>query len=459
MTAEIALLNRRGLAFAADSAMTISNGSSEKIYNSAEKIFELSRTVPMGLMLYNNMEFVGVPIDVLARKFRMECDERFVSCESVCKKFLAFLSCFKRTVGDEQGYLRSVLSEELQEIAREQRSIFQRDFSRAVHNDPQNLGNFESIMENGLKEIIQKHTSTHEKRPLKGYLENVGLSEFIDRYKAAIDTEIRLHLKGFANNESIKNSLYQWAFSAVKSEVFSDSLTGLVFGGFGADELFPSLHAIEIDGIFHDELKCKVTRTVDIDRYGERAAIVPFAQKEMVERFLYGIDADLESTLIEFVHRSTDRAVEKLGKVVDLKAQGIDATSYSGDVSKLLVRLKEKSRDETLDMVDFMPKQELAYTAEAFVTLTSIKRKVSAQQETVGGPVDVAMITRNEGFIWIKRKHYFNEELNPGYRIRTFEREKGDPNVRTPKTRSRVGRGAPSATNGKEAAEPPARPK
>ncbi len=32
---------------------------------------------------------------------------------------------------------------------------------------------------------------------------------------------------------------------------------------------------------------------------------------------------------------------------------------------------------------------------------------------TVGGPVDIATITKHEGFKWVQRKHYFSQELNP----------------------------------------------
>jgi hypothetical protein len=31
----------------------------------------------------------------------------------------------------------------------------------------------------------------------------------------------------------------------------------------------------------------------------------------------------------------------------------------------------------------------------------------------VGGAVDVAVISRGDGFVWLKRKHYFSQELNP----------------------------------------------
>ena len=66
-------------------------------------------------------------------------------------------------------------------------------------------------------------------------------------------------------------------------------------------------------------------------------------------------------------------------------------------------------------MIQFMPKPELARMAEALVELTSMKRKVSAGLETVGGPVDVAVISRSEGFVWVKRKHYFPPQLNARY--------------------------------------------
>jgi hypothetical protein len=32
--------------------------------------------------------------------------------------------------------------------------------------------------------------------------------------------------------------------------------------------------------------------------------------------------------------------------------------------------------------------------------------------ETVGPPIDVAVISKGDGFIWIKRKSYFEREFN-----------------------------------------------
>ena len=66
-----------------------------------------------------------------------------------------------------------------------------------------------------------------------------------------------------------------------------------------------------------------------------------------------------------------------------------------------------------INVVISLPKTELAAMAESLVNLTSLKRKVSLQAETVGGPVDVAVISKRDGFVWIKKKQYFSPELNP----------------------------------------------
>ena len=69
----------------------------------------------------------------------------------------------------------------------------------------------------------------------------------------------------------------------------------------------------------------------------------------------------------------------------------------------------------TVEMVGLFPKDELAHLAESLVGLTSLHRRVSKDLETVGGPIDVAVISKHDGFIWIKRKHYFRPELNPQF--------------------------------------------
>lgn len=75
------------------------------------------------------------------------------------------------------------------------------------------------------------------------------------------------------------------------------------------------------------------------------------------------------------------------------------------------VRYDEVMR--VLSAIEFLDKTEMVVLAENIVGVTALKQKVSLDVETVGGPIDVAFISKRGGFIWIKRKYYFNAELNP----------------------------------------------
>ena len=61
MTAEITVMNKEAVALAADSAITAGTGYGRKIFTTGDKIFVLSPNRPVGVMVYNNAQFTGVP--------------------------------------------------------------------------------------------------------------------------------------------------------------------------------------------------------------------------------------------------------------------------------------------------------------------------------------------------------------------------------------------------------------
>lgn len=63
----------------------------------------------------------------------------------------------------------------------------------------------------------------------------------------------------------------------------------------------------------------------------------------------------------------------------------------------------------------YLDREDLANLVESLISLTSLNRRVTGSEEGVGGPTDVAIISKGDGFIWMKRKHYFNPELNQHY--------------------------------------------
>jgi hypothetical protein len=44
------------------------------------------------------------------------------------------------------------------------------------------------------------------------------------------------------------------------------------------------------------------------------------------------------------------------------------------------------------------------------------------KDDSVGGPIDVAVISKIDGFVWIKRKHYFDPALNHQFFSNYFQK-------------------------------------
>lgn len=60
-----------------------------------------------------------------------------------------------------------------------------------------------------------------------------------------------------------------------------------------------------------------------------------------------------------------------------------------------------------------MPIQDAIDLAEFLVDLTIKFSRFMPGTTTVGGPIEIAAISKHEGFRWVKRKYYFGRELNP----------------------------------------------
>jgi hypothetical protein len=104
MTAEIAILNTHGVAIAADSATTLSFGENEhKIYNSANKVFTLSKYQPVGIMIYNNASFMGVEWEIIIKEYRKILGKKsYKTLFGYASSFINFINKFKFIKQDQE---------------------------------------------------------------------------------------------------------------------------------------------------------------------------------------------------------------------------------------------------------------------------------------------------------------------------------------------------------------------
>lgn len=417
MTAEIAILNRTAVALAADSIVTLSGTSGSKTYDSAEKIFELSRFRPIGLMVYNNAELIRIPVEILVREFREEISDQFTHLLDVWPCFKRFILkiCSNSEFDDSTTEYRALIDNELGNL----KLAF---VNAAMKRSDSGGKKTPTEINENLVKLIDLAVDVARYNQLPGFMENITQDQFTERYGEITREHVNKKMAplvqsitGEEMGDELWDKFNQLGFVLVRSRKKSSAFTGIVFAGFGRNDRFSSLQSVEIDGIYFDQVRVINTKDVDIDRHGETAAIVPFAQKDMPERFIFGIDQDFEERLKKIAEELATQVLSQASnsfnpqQVEEIKTAAIKRFTESIEIQK------EQASRELNSVVNHLSKKELGEVAYSLVELTSRKRRYSRQMETVGGPIDVAILTRNEGFVWVRRKRYFDVELNPAY--------------------------------------------
>ena len=162
-----------------------------------------------------------------------------------------------------------------------------------------------------------------------------------------------------------------------------------------------------------------------ISEHGLEATIAPFAQTDVTQTIIRGINP----SFLDIIYKVTDSSITSFSneitgildsnpvtKTLSMAIKNINQRGIIEDITKQInnemFRRYSKPLIETVALLD---KEDMANMAESFIALTSLVRRMQPGEETVGGPVDVAVISKGDGFIWINRKHYFKPELNASF--------------------------------------------
>jgi len=421
MTAEIAIMNKEAVALATDSAVTMSEERGQKIFTSANKLFALSKYYPVGIMVYGSASFMGVPWESIIKIYRHKLGkQKFDTLKQYANDFIVFLDngnpLFPET--EQKKYLSGSIFSYF--------NLIKKDVEKKVNSVMEKEG---EITDGRVKQItsnvIKEHFDKWKKAKMLPSISKNHIENAINKYGNIID-EIREKVfeKLPISNDSLKQ-LKTIAASLFSKDIFPVGISGVVIAGFGEKDTFPSLKSFDIEGIVNNKLKYKKGLSGEIN-FENTATIIAFAQRDMVATFMEGIDPYLRNQIGSYLSEIFDKypeiIVESIEKFDDSEKQRLKQKLK--DVSNSIFKKYQKDVEDyrrknyvnpVIRVVGMLPNDELAAMAESLVSLTSFKRKVTMETETVGGPIDVAVICRGDGFIWIKRKHYFKPELNPQF--------------------------------------------
>lgn len=413
MSAGICIMNKNAIALAADSAVTI--GQHLAIHNSANKLFALSKIAPVGVIIYSNAELMGVPMELIIKQYKSKLKNRvFPNLIDYVSDFLRFLvseSSLLHFPANENSYVKSVYTDLLSGLNGDYQLSIQRKINE-VQRD---------LTEQELKEI--------QIEAVKATL------LFVDQLPAIPDLELCNYIRAIYNDE-IKQYIsaqFPWIVEPLFSELVEktclvfdknfmrNGYVGLAFAGYGENNIFPQMLHLHISGIANNMVRYATVENISISE-DQMSTITPLAQTDVMQTFLFGINDSFINDIAKELPNQIQIGVNGIADsfFAENKKQSVQQ-ELSRITSNIIEQIVQKAQQQYLlpitQSVATLPIEELALLAESMINITSLRRKVALDNNigTVGGPIDVAIISKCDGFIWLKRKHYFDRAYNPQY--------------------------------------------
>lgn len=394
MTAEVAVLNSGGVAIAADSAITISiSKNNNKTYYTAQKVFNLSRKHSVGIMVYNTSAFMNIDWEIIIHEFGKALGDRvFDTLKEYADYMLTFLRDFIHVTDTLQKeyleYLSYSFFDSIKDYYDAEISGDEKDQKIAKTRQVQILAD---VLKNVRKRLESETFSS-------GFTDD----EFAKANREIIEKELDEVFADYSVSGKMKEEMIDLFFmDLVKAEIawrWYRCYSGIVFAGYGEKEIYPSVIHFALHGRLGKNVMHGYISTADMAE--SNAWINPYAQTDVINTFIRGIDPYFKDEIINDLD-------ELIGKVI-----GIAGKKNAEKIKKLKEAFFEKMdefeeknyKDPVMQIVASLPKSNLAEMAEALVNLTALRRHVSTDEESVGGPTDVALITKTDGFVWIKKK-------------------------------------------------------
>lgn len=413
MSAGICIMNKNAIALAADSAVTV--GEHLAIHNSANKLFSLSKVAPIGVIIYSNAELMGIPMELIIKQYKSELKNKvFFYLSDYVTDFLNFLilkSDLFHFLTNEKSYVTNVYVDLLNGLN----------------------GDYQHSIKRKRNEVKRELTEEELKKIQVGTVQATFL--FVDQLAMIPNFELHNYIKNTYGNDIHQyiSTQFPWIVEPLLTElvekvcfVFNkdfmrNGYVGLAFAGYGENNIFPQMLHLHISGIINNTIRYTTIGNAAITEE-QMSFIIPLAQTDVMQTFLFGINDSFINDIGKELPRQIQSEINNIDDsfFAENKKQSVQQ-ELSRITSNIINQIVQKAQQQYLlpitQSVATLPIEELALLAESMINITSLRRKVALDSNigTVGGPIDVAIISKCDGFIWLKRKHYFDHVHNPQY--------------------------------------------
>ena len=415
MTVLVGILNKQAISVAADSAVTVGGGV--KVYNTANKIFNLAKGRPVGIAIYGDAALNGcVPWEVVIKMYRKHiADNKFPKLSDYSFDFFKYVEDFSHQYISENDSLNVLKGNIIR---------FWRDsLTRGLREGDQFDAPIAKLALPTLKDRLTELTANLRKNKTLDAYKAVNAEDFHGTIGDILDLIKKQITHNGGTWDDFQPLVQECIFRFFTTNNHKNpNVSGVSIFGYGEDEIYPSLQEYLVYNIVLgvQGIEKKPDNVID---ESNKAIICPMAQRDVIETFIEGVSHRIRDTFLDATEKTIKATIKSVSSLIEphnpLLAANIKALDYTGIVDQYRNTINMIiGRDQVSPLIQTiasMGKEDISDLAENLVYMTSMKRHVSPFAETVGGPIDVAVISKGDGFIWMKRKHYFSPELNSDF--------------------------------------------
>lgn len=374
-------------------------------------------------MIYNNAEIMSTPWETVISLYREQMGGRTLdTVDAYGHDFMEFLS------GNPDLFPADHQDTEFFKTVAVVMTLVAEDFDEQIHyfrkeNGDKVRDHISAIFEFVVREMHTSYQQYPDGSPRsdlscfpKGMDEQVRrrYSGEIDQLIDSLLGSLKAEHSALSVSDETKNRLREIAVNSATRDAFFENYTGIVVAGFGARGQFPAMRSYLTSSLVLGILKRKQDRGNDMSA-DAGPVVETFAQDRMIRtfltgmdpylmRFMYGQTLDLSVGLVSDVIRRipniTDSDRQAMFDDYSRNTLGFAIREFFGSIESYQQAVHTRP---IYRAVGVLPKKELGETAAALINLNSFQQKVMNSIETVGGPVDVAVITRNNGLEMMKQ--------------------------------------------------------
>ena len=216
-------------------------------------------------------------------------------------------------------------------------------------------------------------------------------------------------------DEEVIKLIVPFIRETIDTDYMSDREVGICIAGYGEQDIYPKLRHFTLDGWINGTPRYQEKSDINIgenDVEEERPSwIETLAQDDVMDTIFLGMDSQLLKPLRAIIQDKTEEQIGKISKrslSAEKRELVLDSMAELADnvIDELMNIRVDSYWFEFLRAVRTLGQQEMVSFAEAMINITSMRRNIIVDDNngTVGGPVDVAVITKCGGFRWVKNK-------------------------------------------------------